>query len=72
MTQYVVDWDGVTLPAALRDLPPGRYVMEPLMDDDELTPEERAGLLEALDELEAGGGIPWDEALRQIRAEKSR
>jgi len=70
MTQYVLDWDGATLPAALHDLPPGRYVMTPWMDD-ELTPEEEAGLIEALDELEAGGGIPWDEALRELRAKYS-
>jgi hypothetical protein len=76
----VVEWDGTALPAdlrallptGLRDLPPGRYVMEPVVDDDELTDEEEAGIMEALAELEAGQGIPWDEALRQIRAEKSR
>jgi hypothetical protein len=78
MTQYVVEWDGATfpselralLPTALRDLPPGRYVMEPLVDDDELTPEEEAGILEAIDEIEAGLGIPWEEAHRQLRAKR--
>lgn len=69
MTQYVVDWDGATLPSELRDLPPGRYVMEPLMDDDELTAEEEEGLLEAIAEDEAGLGVPWEEALRRLRGE---
>jgi hypothetical protein len=77
LQEVVVDWDGASLPAelrallpaGLRDLPPGRYVVEPLVDDDELTPEEEAGILEALAEVEAGHVIPWEEALRQIRSE---
>jgi hypothetical protein len=68
MPQYVIEWDGTTLPSELRDLPPGRYVMEPLVDDDELTDEEVDGILEAIDEVEAGGGIPWEEVLRELRA----
>jgi hypothetical protein len=67
MTQYVVEWDGTNLPLGLRDLPPGRYVMEPLVDD-ELTDEEVDGILEAIDEIEAGKGIPWEEVLRELRA----
>lgn len=81
MTQpLVVDWDATIfpadfralLPAGLRDLPPGRYVMEPLIDDDELTEEEEAGIIEAIDEIEAGLGIPWDEVRRELRAKKSQ
>jgi hypothetical protein len=76
MTQpRVVEWDGTTfpselralLPAALRDLPPGRYVVEPLVDDDELTAEEEAGILEAIAEMDAGQTVSWDEALRQLK-----
>ncbi|HZR97184.1 MAG TPA: hypothetical protein VFE37_00670 [Chloroflexota bacterium] len=75
----VVEWDGTALPselrallpAELRDLPPGRYVMEPLVDDDELTEEEEAGILEAIEEIEAGLGIPWEEAKRQLRAKRN-
>jgi hypothetical protein len=71
----VVQWDGTELPAELRallpaelrELPPGRYVVEPLADDDELTVEEEAGIMEAMAEIEAGKGIPWDAALRELR-----
>ena len=52
MTQYIVDWDGTTLRSEPSDLPPGRYVMEPLVDDDELTSEEDEGILEAIAEIE--------------------
>jgi hypothetical protein len=71
MTQYVIEWDGTTLPSELRELPPGRYVMEPLTDDDELTPEEEEGLLEAIAEDDAGLGIPWEEAHRRLRAKRN-
>lgn len=72
----VVDWDATAfppelralLPAELRELPPGRYVVEPLEDDDELTEGEEAGILEAIQEIEAGRGIPWETALEQLRA----
>ncbi|HLH26143.1 MAG TPA: hypothetical protein VK066_26800 [Chloroflexota bacterium] len=70
MTHYVIEWDGTTLPSELRDLPPGRYVVEPLVDDDELTDEEVDGILEAIDEVEAGKGIPWEEILRELRRER--
>jgi hypothetical protein len=72
----VVEWDGTALPAdlraplpaALRDLPPGRYVVEPLVDEDELTDEEVDGILEAIAEVEAGKGIPGEEVLCELRA----
>ncbi len=78
MTQrLVLKWDGTSLPGELRallpvelrDLAPGRYGLEPLPDDDELTAEEEAGILEAIEQIEPGQGIPWDAALRQLRAE---
>jgi len=72
----VIDWDSTVLPAELRallpselrELPPGRYLVEPIADDDELTDEEEAGIIEAIEEIEAGRGIPWEDALQQIRA----
>ncbi len=51
MTQpVVVEWDATALPAELRamlptelrELPPGGYIMEPVVDDDELTDKEEA------------------------------
>jgi hypothetical protein len=79
LQSVVVDWDGTAipaelqalLPAELRELPPGRYVIEPVVDDDELTPEEEEGLLEAIAEDDAGLSIPWEEAHRQLRAKRN-
>jgi hypothetical protein len=63
----VIEWDGTHLPTELHHLPPGRYLVEPLPGDDELTPEEEAGIAEAIDEIEAGKGIPWEDAFRELR-----
>jgi len=66
MKPRVIDWDGSHLPEALRELPPGRYAVEPIDDLPPLTPEEDAGLLAALDQLDAGRGIPvWEIAIKQ-------
>ena len=78
--QRVMEWDATALPselrallpAELRDLPPGRYVVEPLVDNGELTPEEEAGIEEAIAEIEAEQGIAWDAALRALRARSSQ
>ena len=69
----VIQWDSASLPAevrpllpeGLRGLPPGRYLIEPLPDDDDLTAEEEQGLLQAIREIEAGQAVPWE----QVRAE---
>jgi hypothetical protein len=71
----VIEWDTTNMPAevrallpeGLRGLPPGRYVVEALVDDEELTPEEEAGLLQAMAELDAGQGIPWDDILANLK-----
>jgi hypothetical protein len=74
--QVVIRWDTSLLPAevrallpeGLRRLPPGRYVLEPLVEDEELTPEEEAGLLLAMQEIEAGQGIPWEQVRAELRS----
>lgn len=74
--QVVIRWDAnalptevrAVLPEGLRDLPPGRYLIEPLMDDEELTPDEEAGLLLAMQEIEAGQAIPWEQIRAELRA----
>jgi hypothetical protein len=64
-----IDWDGTTFPEGLRQLRPGRYlVSDPHGDDDEMTEEEAAGVMRAIDEIEAGQGIPLEVAIREIRA----
>jgi hypothetical protein len=66
----MIEWDGKNIPEDLRQLPPGRYLIGPAYElwDEELTPEEDAGIRLALDQLEAGQGVPLDEAMRQIRS----
>jgi hypothetical protein len=63
-----IDWDGTHLPEELRLLPPGTYLVSFVEDIHELTPKEEAGILEAMDDLEAGHGIPYEEAMRELRA----
>lgn len=46
-------------------------MVEPIADD-ELTLEEEAGILEAIEEIEAGKGIPWEEAVRDLRSPTPR
>ena len=49
------------MPDELRRLPPGRYLVEAAPDA--LTPEEEAGIMAGLDELDAGGGIELEDLL---------
>ena len=67
----LIEWDGQHLPDEWRQLPPGRYYVESITsidDPDDLTPEEEAGIQLALDEIEAGRGIPLEEAIKEIRS----
>jgi hypothetical protein len=68
MALRVIEWDGTHVPAELRKLPPGRYVVEPVDASESLTPEEEAGLRAALDHLEAGEGISLADVVRDIRS----
>jgi hypothetical protein len=60
----IIDWNGADLPAELRALPAGKYVLQSA--EDSLTPEEEQGLLAALDSLRAGAGVPHDEARERL------
>ena len=64
----IVRWNGTDLPEELRDLPPGRYVVESLDDVPPLTFDEDAGLQLALGELADGGGVDDADAQRRITA----
>lgn len=49
-TAKVVTWNGKDVPAELRELPAGRYVVEAIDDDAPvLSPEEEAGIETALE-----------------------
>jgi len=51
----VVTWNGKDIPAELRDLPAGRYLVEPLDEDaPTLTSEEEAGIEAALESYRRG------------------
>lgn len=63
MENVVIEWDGTEVPLALRDLPPGRYLVESLDESFTLTRDEEAGLMRAMDALDAGDGRPLDEVL---------
>lgn len=67
MKPTIIDWDGSRVPLELRDLPPGRYAVEPVDDAVPLTPEEEAGIQRALDQLDAGRGISLADLVREIR-----
>lgn len=66
MEPKVIDWDGNHIPEALQKLPPGRYAIEPVEEISPLTEEEEAGILASLGELDAGGGIPLADVIREI------
>ena len=70
----VLDWNGADIPeevrdqmpAELRKLPPGRYVLEPVDEEVELTEEQEAGIDAAIESVRQGRGVPLDAAKAQI------
>ena len=64
----MIEWDGTHVPEELRKPPPGRYLVETMDDVVELSPEEDAGIREALDDLEASNAVPYEGAMRELRA----
>jgi hypothetical protein len=54
-TARVVTWNGKDVPAELRELPAGRYVVEAIDDDaPALSPDEEAGIEAALESYRQG------------------
>lgn len=69
----VVEWDGKNVPSEMRSLPPGRYVVESVDDVVALTPEEDAGLEEAIRAVDTGErGLSLDEVRESIRSALKR
>lgn len=52
----VIHWNGKDLPEELRELPAGRYLIEPVDEAPELTDDEEDGIRQALASLHAGRG----------------
>jgi len=50
----IVSWNGADLPEALKDLPPGRYVIQPVEDVVDLSVDEREGLERGVQQLDRG------------------
>lgn len=67
MHKRVISWDGKNLPRGLKDVPPGRYELEPVQDAAPLTEDEERGIQEALAQLDAGMGKSLAEVIREIR-----
>jgi hypothetical protein len=68
----VLDWNGKDLPAALRELPAGRYVVERADELPELTENDEEGLRQALASIRAGRGVSLEAARAKISATRSR
>jgi hypothetical protein len=56
------------MPAELRGLPRGRYVLEPVDEVPELTGEEEAGIQSATDSVHAGKAVSLDDAKARVAA----
>ncbi len=70
--QHSIHWDGKSLPAGLKRVPPGRYVLEPAVLPPALTPEQERGLLKALRQAKEGRTLSPDQAFARIRDPKRR
>lgn len=60
----IIDWNGADVPAGLRGLPAGKYVIQ--RADDVLTPDEEQGLITALESLRAGEGVDHDAVRERL------
>ena len=72
-TTKVVTWNGTDVPTELRDLPAGRYVVEPVDDEaPALTPDEEAGIEAALESYRQGRVVDARRASEIIDAALGR
>lgn len=72
-TARVVTWNGKDVPAELRDLPAGRYVVETIDDDaPALSPDEEAGIEAALVSYRQGRVVEAKRAREIINAALGR
>ena len=69
----IVTWNGKDLPAELRDLPAGRYVVEAVEEEaPTLTPDEEAGIEAALESYRQGRVVDAKRAREIIDAALGR
>ena len=69
----VVTWNGTDIPAELRELPAGRYVIEAIDDEaPALSPDEEAGIEAALESYRQGRVVDAKRARKIIDAALGR
>lgn len=68
----VLKWNGKDLPDELRELPAGRYVIVPVDDRTDLSPEEEAGIEAALASYRKGHVVDAERARAIIDAARKR
>jgi hypothetical protein len=72
-TARVVTWNGTDVPAELRELPAGRYMVEAIDDAaPALSPDEEAGIEAALESYRQGRIVDAKRARRIIDAALGR
>ena len=72
-TARVVTWTGTDVPAELRELPAGRYVVEAIDEDaPALSPDEEAGIEAALESYRQGRVVDAKRARQIIDAALER
>lgn len=59
-------WDGRELPAELRELPPGRYTVEPV-EEWGLSDDEEVGLEEAIEAADRGESLEGAAVFDELR-----
>jgi hypothetical protein len=68
----VVRWNGKDVPAELRALPKGLYVLESVEAAPVLSQEEEAGLEAGIESLRQGRGIPADAVFSRVEEKLRR
>jgi predicted transcriptional regulator len=69
----IVSWNGKDVPAELRELPAGRYLVEAVEDDaPRLTSDEEAGIDAGLESYRQGRVVDADRAREIINAALGR
>ena len=65
----ILTWNGKDVPSELRDMPAGRYVVEPMEEEaPALSPEEEAGIEAALESYRQGRVVDAERAREIIDA----
>lgn len=72
MKRPVIIWDGEHLPTGLQNVPPGRYALEAADSPEPLTDDQERGIVEAMDQIDAGQGRSLQDVIDTIRERPRR